>query len=976
MLSSFSLILKLVSLAGFILLTSNLKTFAQDFFELRQFIEDFKAGEMSCDLDGDGLVAGDDLSRFIDFMSRGGADNIRVFELHEYLEEASRLNSQGLGLDRFLAKRYPVLAERADYVLGKKRFYEISEEAQLAHLAEFRALALQDPSRAKLYVALEKKYGVERQLREMRGVPHSVSDEDYVAKLSDAEKQALRQRVQQRFKRRLSHDIKLDASSVAKADAGARWGQAAEQAAQAQVNQNLIEIALPGSDHKLQRLGHSYLSTYRSGGDQYYCPPRENSVTAPATVYLGGRYHSGGEVTPVCLTHLGIYNPETGARTDGNNGVLTGKYLETGVDTLSPTFSKLNRTNNDFRINPECWDNPGPDQEACVGGSQRELNVWGGEVQMYYDITDFRKSVLNDSFLYALGLNPEILTNIMHRQFRLGAPIYSEAKPVVRLEETFGTGGLSILQSNELEVKGVTRVDSGVYASMPPLGGQFASEAVVGDYANMIVNYVMGTDLGLPTEVGFANGSVFDTRSSIMPALGDALAAWSAYVWSGHEEVYQGFYSMAREREILLQTPVNCGVSEPVPNDTFYPCDRGVKLDNVMMFDEYVYFPWGQIRPEGPDGGDRYKAPKADGTFPFMKNPAMDPIDGPELADLAAFYFAAIFYDIANEAGLGNRKANMIFWKLFSLIDDSKRNDLSMREFGDLVLQAAAQLNMTDYLTDIAAVLRSRGIPLYGEDKFYDGFPAAVGTSGGLEKTETAILGFGTSHPDSQPNVVSYGFVSDYWNGYTMPGAGAQDYVAYQFMKHSKYGPCDYVALTDGTFDSNNVYQGDGTYYHEFTGRELSNRVVLAPGGHIRWLRYRKRCDNETEGYYAEDVRPLGFRVINALTNGFSIQVYEYAGWWGNKKKYDISVVDPSVSSAAEATYDIEIEMADGTLLEYDPFTIDQQLQVMIEKDEPFEIRITRDKAGQIDELRLRESVATFGRYNGQGLVTNLVPDQ
>ena len=49
-------------------------------------------------------------------------------------------------------------------------------------------------------------------------------------------------------------------------------------------------------------------------------------------------------------------------------------------------------------------------------------------------------------------------------------------------------------------------------------------------------------------------------------------------------------------------------------------------------------------------------------------------------SDLASLYVAAIFYDIANEAGLGVHKADLLIWKTISLITDNV--NFPMRAFG------------------------------------------------------------------------------------------------------------------------------------------------------------------------------------------------------------------------------------------------------------------------------------------------------
>ena len=73
----------------------------------------------------------------------------------------------------------------------------------------------------------------------------------------------------------------------------------------------------------------------------------------------------------------------------------------------------------------------------------------------------------------------------------------------------------------------------------------------------------------------------------------------------------------------------------------------------------------------------------------------------------------------------------------------------------------------------------------------------------------------------------------------------------------------------------------------------LGNVVVLVPGRHIRWLRSKQRCPNEATGFYAEDVRSFGFRVIQATPNGFSFTASALSETATNKT-YQLTIVDPS----------------------------------------------------------------------------------
>ncbi len=125
-------------------------------------------------------------------------------------------------------------------------------------------------------------------------------------------------------------------------------------------------------------------------------------------------------------------------------------------------------------------------------------------------------------------------------------------------------------------------------------------------------------------------------------------------------------------------------------------------------------------------------SPDHEGIFPFRHPQGLTPADGPTTSDLSSLYFAAIFYDIANEAGLGVHKADLLFWKTFSLIDDASY--FPMEVFGAKVQEAARLLwpdpkrgGLSLYEEDINDVLTSRGIALNGVSDFRQNLPQSVG---------------------------------------------------------------------------------------------------------------------------------------------------------------------------------------------------------------------------------------------------------
>jgi hypothetical protein len=366
-----------------------------------------------------------------------------------------------------------------------------------------------------------------------------------------------------------------------------------------------------------------------------------------------------------------------------------------------------------------------------------------------------------------------------------------------------------------------------------------------------------------------------------------------------------------------------------------------------------------------------------DGVFPYSWPSGLTGDDGPTTSDLASLYFAAIFYDLANDAGLGVHKADLLIWKTISLITNNVT--FPMRAFGAKVQEAARALwpdprpgraGLSRYEEDVADVLTSRGIPLNGVADFRTNLPVAIGDATTLDVA--SANGFGSSHPDAQPNANSYGSLTTFQNGYTQTNANNPSYVAYQFYKHSKYGPCDKLVLTDGTFtttSTNWFYNSNGTFYLELTDRELGNLVLLAPSNHIRWMRSRQRCPNEATGFYAEDVRPFGFRVIQATPNGFSFTASALSETATNKT-YQLTIVDPSTNTLGAASYAWSFTNHLGTATS----VTGSLVQYTATKDEPFTVSITRTRASITDTLTLRERGNDLDRNGGSAFVRNLVP--
>ena len=638
----------------------------------------------------------------------------------------------------------------------------------------------------------------------------------------------------------------------------------------------------------------------------------------------------------VWVDNLGNYDTN-GTLIGDNAGLLNGRYAQTAMTSINspstgfPPIGRLYSTNNDFRVN-YAGDNNVPARTALL---------WSSEAQLYHDVNDYRNRFLNDAFIDALNLPSNTVVNLKLRQMRpdlvgasrLGKPgltAYEDFNPNgdVRLDP-FGNG-----EGVWIRTRGPYRT----FASLPPLSYCFDSGVFVGDYAGLVAYWVLGTNTGFPPDSFYGGDSTWPAK--VLSPINNGLSDWTAYRYGGDPEVYRYNDYAAR---IWAGRP--CG-------GNWIACDKGENIRNVMMFDEANL--------------------TKDGVFPFTPPAGTSSADGPVASDLAAMYVAAIFYDIANEAGLGLYKADLLFWKTISIITNAPDN-YSMRQFGADMQQAARALwpdprpgrtGLSVYEEDVLDVLTSRGIPMNGVSNFRTNLPAAVGPV-----ITPSVNNFASPHPASQPNVNSYNQATASLNGYTMTNSGTA-YMALQFYKHSKYGPCDELDFTDGTFNpTSGVYNNDGTYYLVLQDRNLGNLTALVPGHTVRYRSYRLRCPDEATGFYAEDVQPFGYIVTKATPNGFSFTVSALSSNVAFKT-YQLTIVDPSVATLGAATYAWTFtdyggntNAATGSVVQYTAYI-----------DQPFTISIARTRASQTDTLTLRERGNDLDRSGGTAFVRNLVP--
>ncbi|MCW5559175.1 MAG: hypothetical protein KIT22_15265, partial [Verrucomicrobiae bacterium] len=568
------------------------------------------------------------------------------------------------------------------------------------------------------------------------------------------------------------------------------------------------------------------------------------------------------EPAEVWVSWLGYYDTN-GLCVAGNNGNLTGKFLETFTSSGTPVTSngplprvpRVRSPWNDFHI-PFAGDAVTPSREAIL---------WSSETQIYFDAVECHLRFFNAPFIRALGLEPQMQEHLLNLHYRpdLEMPGVSAQvlprKPEIDLREQFQLSGLNLYPwFNSMEVPAriranYTRPDGTAYVPGVPLSLIWDTGVCVGDYLGMIAFQVAGTNnTPFPPEDFYGQKDGWQTN--MLPVVNDAISAWCAFRMFGQPEICSTVDFMYR----LWGEPWR------YPDiSTELPLTRGRLLRNCTMFDESNNSNSNGLFPFASPGNI------FNGVFVYS---------GPGGSDLSCLYLAAIYYDLAVDAGLGLRKADLAAWKTISLITNNQ--GLLMRDYGALLQEAARQLwpdtrpgraGLSRYEEDIGDVLASRGIPVGGVAGIEDNLPPAIGDAATMERPGSATVA--TDHPAAHPGINDYGQSLSGHNGYVHPDDTAR-YVAYQFYKHSKLGPLDTLQLTDGTFDSETGrYRGDGSFFMALTDRTPGNLVVLAPGRTLRFRYEGRRGTNEFEGFYVEDVTPFGFRIIGAQSDGYSFTV-------------------------------------------------------------------------------------------------------
>ncbi|MEI2725533.1 MAG: hypothetical protein V9H26_19040 [Verrucomicrobiota bacterium] len=137
---------------------------------------------------------------------------------------------------------------------------------------------------------------------------------------------------------------------------------------------------------------------------------------------------------------------------------------------------------------------------------------------------------------------------------------------------------------------------------------------------------------------------------------------------------------------------------------------------------------------------------------------------------------------------------------------------------------------------------------------------------------------------------------------------------------------------------------------------EPGNLLLMVPGPTIDWVRVRKRCNTEHEGFYAEDVRPFGFRVIQAVTNGF---VWKTTRLYSTSSNiiHEFEIVDPSQATLGPATYDWTITDSTGNSNRLSGASV----FCMVQKEQPLEISVSRVRGGVTNTITLSATQQSSG---------------
>ena len=701
---------------------------------------------------------------------------------------------------------------------------------------------------------------------------------------------------------------------------------------------------------------------------------------------------------PDCLNQLGTYNSETGVRLATNNGYLSGLYAETDMAEFSPPTGRLQNVHNNFRIGY-----PALDQQ--LSRTQMSYLI---QTHAYYFYTDFRNSIFSPTMVSQLRLPLELEKNLKYRQFRIDMPqpppgsTLRLAKPILRaFEQSSPFFNLIFPFENVFLSPFVSRN----FYQFKPYSSFLSPDTAIGDVLGLTAQWTLGVNQTFPADASFTSNWL----TNVLPAINDGTWDWGSYRYLSKihgsetsrmvtEHTRQSFLSNR------LEAGYPCGSAAAASRPY---CDAGQNINNVMTMDE--------VRGTGV---------AAAWFFPFKGAGYASPYAEYTESDLGGTFIASIFYDIAQRAGLGSARADLLFWKTLSLI---KRTDkMPMRLYGHIIQDAARKLwpvpqnpSQSIYEEMIRHSLLMKGIAvdatffcadvpdIYGAADAYtccpfvgspdpscpaarvltgpaaatvsSMFPPAVGFNQGALFEAATTLFLSGSLPEVHPAPGGFGQVSAGRNGYTHP-TGQSTYVAYTFLKDSKYGPFDKFIVTNDFRSATFANMSSGTWTcadslangflcREFSGEELSNKTIIFPGNRIRYARQMRRGTSMRDATYVEDTAPIGTRAVKALTDGFAFTVSKI-GETSSSISYTLSTDDPSYNAATDSySWNIGFYQnsptTTGAIRSSTGPVAGTSVAFNLSKNQPVTIELTRIRNGTPEVLRIVDRANDLDRDGG-----------
>jgi len=707
------------------------------------------------------------------------------------------------------------------------------------------------------------------------------------------------------------------------------------------------------------------------------------------------------EPEEVCMTDLGGYN-DNWEFVEPNQGFASGRYVQTINDDVTdrgatdfPEVLNLRQEDNDFRMNPFCYNEPVPEGETpCPEGIlAREATLWGSQLAGYHGTTDFRNRIMNPA-IEAANIDAESFQWLMEDQKRASLcgdfcfrPVLIEAVEAFE-SSIFNTGiGSGSVSKNFVWTFPIEREVGEAALSIALDPG-----LVVGEYAQLLSNYLPTYEEGFKGMEGSFFGFNQSWQTTIGGALGDSHELVAAYLYLEEAEVHRYAYFTARKllEDYWERDRPACRDPDVNPESTNYDCDKAMTLRNVMM-----------ANSAEPIENEFYKR----GVFPFFPR-GYDIFDGPTGEDLAAFMPSAIWYDISNEFGLGDEKMYPLLIKTYDMIDDP-RDNLNIHEFGELILAAAAELwpdlsnpDQSIYHEGLKDLMVSRGLDIGGVYFQEQLTPAVVPDSKDVvydEITDNALRSF---HPMIQSEYT--GFNGNVRGSTTARWEDPTDEIHYRslrFDKYSRNGPCDraffmeadvgntwataWVPPFDNAFGPDNLppeqFQAipnpdeDANIFFEMSPDKGTDRPgnlsLFVPGDAVGVFNHSRRCQTDRDGYYAEDQRALGWKIVDSMPNGFAIEVVSSIEF-GSSFLHHIQIVDPSAD--ADHPYFVGASTYDWSIRDYHGEELTGQISgqggdhvfaVWLPKDEPVVISITRNRDGE--QYEIEEPSNRLGRKLG-----------